>query len=79
MLVKPTNYEKEATRNYHGTDRCFCDLLGIRALSPKAGFGKIVGNELAGSYTMSETWYYISLTIGIALAAYGVYKLITGK
>ena len=49
------------------------------AHSPKAGFGKIVGNELAGSYTMSETWYYISLTIGIALAVYGVYKLVTGK
>ena len=33
------------------------------AHSPKAGFGKIVGNELAGSYTMSETWYSVWLLV----------------
>ena len=49
------------------------------AHSPKGGLGKIVGNELAGSYTMSENWYYISLGIGILLAALGVYKFVTGK
>ena len=44
--------------------------------SPKAGLGKIVGNELGGSYTMSETWYYITLVIGAALAVLGVKKFL---
>ena len=49
------------------------------AHSPKAGLGKIVGNELSGSYTMSEIWYYISLALGIVIAVFGVYKFLTGK
>ncbi|MFY0689833.1 MAG: hypothetical protein JXQ90_21870 [Cyclobacteriaceae bacterium] len=47
--------------------------------SPKAGIGKIVGNELSGSYTMSETSYYISLAIGAVIAIYGVMKFVKGK
>lgn len=43
--------------------------------SPKAGFGKIMGNELSGSYTMSETWYYVTLIVGAALAIFGVMKI----
>jgi len=47
--------------------------------SPKAGLGKIIGNELSGSYTMSETWYYASLALGIAIGVYGIYRFLTGK
>ncbi|MEQ9404583.1 MAG: hypothetical protein RIM99_13410 [Cyclobacteriaceae bacterium] len=46
--------------------------------SPKAKPGQIVGNELSGSYTMSETSYYISLIAGIVLAVYGIYKIVKG-
>lgn len=44
--------------------------------SPKAGIGQVIGNEISGSYTMSETWYYITLAIGAVLAIWGVFKLI---
>lgn len=44
--------------------------------SPKSGLGKIVGNELSGSYTMNETSYYITLAIGAALAVMGITKFI---
>lgn len=44
--------------------------------SPKAGIGNIIGNELSGSYTMSENWYYISLVIGAGLAVIGVKKIL---
>ncbi|MEP5611809.1 MAG: hypothetical protein ABJP45_06140 [Cyclobacteriaceae bacterium] len=46
--------------------------------SPK-DLGQIVGNELSGSYTMSETWYYISLIAGIAVIVYGISKIIKGR
>jgi hypothetical protein len=48
------------------------------AHSPIAGFGKIAGNAMSGSYTMSETWYYVSLALGIGVAVYGVYKFVKG-
>ena len=54
-------------------------LYWAQSHSPKAKLGQIVGNELSGSYTMSETWYYISLVLGAVVAIYGVYKFITGK
>ena len=44
--------------------------------SPKAGLGQIVGNELGGSYTMSETWYYVTLAIGAAFAVFGIKKFL---
>ena len=47
--------------------------------SPKAGIGQIAGNALSGSYTMSETWYYVSLAAGIAVAAFGLFKFLKGK
>ncbi len=47
--------------------------------SPNAGIGQVVGNAISGSYTMSENAYYISLIAGIAIGAYGVFKLVTGK
>lgn len=46
--------------------------------SPKGSLGQIVGNELSGSYTMSESSYYISLIAGIALVVYGIYKFVKG-
>jgi hypothetical protein len=39
--------------------------------SPKAGLGQVISNEFSGSYTMSETWYYVSLVCGAALAIVG--------
>ena len=42
--------------------------------SPKAGIGQISKNFFAGSYTMSEPWYYASLVSGIALTVYGLLK-----
>ncbi|MGL1885232.1 MAG: hypothetical protein OCD76_01860 [Reichenbachiella sp.] len=44
--------------------------------SPKSGLGNRIGNEMAGSYTMSEGSYYITLAIGAAAAVYGIWKLI---
>jgi hypothetical protein len=55
LLGKPTNYEKEATRNTHGTLIGTFVIFCAYSHSPKAGVVKIIGNELAGSYTMSET------------------------
>ena len=46
--------------------------------SPKAKLGQIIGNQISGSYTMSETSYYLSLALGIGLVAYGVFKLVKG-
>ena len=42
--------------------------------SPKAGIGQIIGNQLAGSYTMSETQYYTCLGLGIIVGLYGLYN-----
>ena len=44
--------------------------------SPVAGLVEKLGNELSGSYTLSETWYYITLGIGAALGVMGVFKLL---
>ncbi len=44
--------------------------------SPKAKLGQIIGNELSGSYNMSETSYYLSLAVGIGLVAYGLFRLV---
>lgn len=46
--------------------------------SPKAKLGKIVGNALAGSYTMSEEGFYFSAALGAGLILYGLYKLLKG-
>jgi hypothetical protein len=46
--------------------------------SPK-DVGQVVGNFVTGSYTMSETGYYISLVAGIAVALYGVYTFVKSK
>ena len=43
--------------------------------SPKANLGQIIGNEISGSYTMSETWYYVSLGIGAIFVLLGLKKL----
>ncbi|MFY0607336.1 MAG: hypothetical protein JXR10_11500 [Cyclobacteriaceae bacterium] len=41
--------------------------------SPK-DFGKVIGNAVSGSYTMSEPWYYICLGVGILLGVVGVLR-----
>ena len=51
-------------------------IYWAQAHSPKAGLGKMIGNELAGSYTLSEGWYYITLALGAGLAVFGVWKII---
>lgn len=43
--------------------------------SPK-NIGQAIGNAFSGSYTMSETNYYISLGIGIILCVYGILKIL---
>ena len=43
--------------------------------SPKK-VGQVIGNAFSGSYTMSETNYYICLGIGIILCAFGVLKIV---
>lgn len=43
--------------------------------SPEAGVGEIISNELSGSYTMSSTWYYISMVAGSVITIFGVLKL----
>lgn len=42
--------------------------------SPKAGIGKMVQNELSGSYTMSEPWFYASLVVGTVIAVVGLMR-----
>lgn len=60
-------------------------LIGVfviywaQAHSPRAGLGKIIGNELSGSYVMNETWYYITLFAGIALGLIGIYRFLKVK
>ncbi len=36
--------------------------------------GKIIENELSGSYTLPEHWYYICLGLGIIFGIVGVLK-----
>ena len=56
-------------------------LLGIFVLywsqthSPNAGMGKIISNELSGSYAMGEGWYYFSIVVGTAFAALGAIRI----
>ncbi|MFT6867464.1 MAG: hypothetical protein ACJA08_002307 [Cyclobacteriaceae bacterium] len=57
-------------------------LIGIGAFiiywaithSPKAGVGKMITNELSGSYTMGEGAYYASLIAGIILVVLGLLR-----
>jgi hypothetical protein len=53
----------------------FC-IYWAQTHSPKAGIGQIVGNKLAGSYTISEPWYYSTLAVGAILAIVGIMKFI---
>lgn len=41
--------------------------------SPK-DLGKVIGNELSGSYTLSEPWYYVCLGAGILVGILGVLR-----
>ena len=34
--------------------------------------GKVIGNAVSGSYTLSEPWYYANLGLGIIVGAIGV-------
>jgi hypothetical protein len=43
--------------------------------SPNAGLGKIMKNEFSGSYTLSESWYYITMIFGIAATVLGLFKV----
>jgi len=43
--------------------------------SPEAGVGEIISNELSGSYTMSSTWYYISMVAGSVITIFGILRL----
>lgn len=43
--------------------------------SPEAGVGEIISNELSGSYTMSSTWYYISMVAGSVISIFGILRL----
>lgn len=57
-------------------------LIGVGAFviywavthSPKAGLGKMITNELSGSYTMGEGAYYASLVVGTVLAVLGILR-----
>ena len=42
--------------------------------SPNAGIGKMITNELSGSYTMSETWYYVSMVGGTVIGIIGILR-----
>ncbi|MEQ9303750.1 MAG: hypothetical protein RJQ14_07525 [Marinoscillum sp.] len=42
--------------------------------SPK-DFGQVVGNAVSGGYTMSETWYYICMGLGILVGIIGVIRI----
>jgi len=50
-------------------------IYWAQAHSPKAGVGKIITNELSGSYTMSESWYYISVVAGSVIGLVGLLGL----
>lgn len=41
--------------------------------SPR-NLGQVIGNSLKGSYSMSETWYYICLGLGILVGIVGVLR-----
>ncbi len=36
--------------------------------------GKVIGNAVSGSYSMSEPWYYVCLGLGIVLGIVGVLR-----
>ncbi|HNP20113.1 MAG TPA: hypothetical protein PKL31_16865 [Fulvivirga sp.] len=46
--------------------------------SPEAGLGQKISNELSGSYTMSEPWYYVSLTLGSLISFLSIVKIFKG-
>jgi hypothetical protein len=39
--------------------------------SPK-DFGKVIGNAVSGSYSLSEPWYYVCLGAGIVVGVVGI-------
>lgn len=41
--------------------------------SPK-DLGEVITNEISGSYTMSEPWYYTSLVLGTVVAILGILR-----
>lgn len=49
-------------------------IYWAQAHSPNADFGKMLSNELSGSYTMGKTWYYISFFIGVLLSLAGIVR-----
>ena len=38
-------------------------------------FGKVIGNAVSGSYTLSEPWYYSSLALGVLVGVLGVFRV----
>lgn len=50
-------------------------IYWAQAHSPEAGIGEILANEISGSYTMSTTWYYISMVAGTLIGIVGLLKL----
>jgi hypothetical protein len=47
-------------------------IYWAQAHSPNADFGKLISNELSGSYTMSKGWYYFSFFVGVLLTLTGL-------
>lgn len=50
-------------------------LYWVQSHSPNAGIGKMISNELSGSYTMDEGWYYISMLLGSIITVIGTLRL----
>ena len=50
-------------------------LYWAQSHSPNAGMGKIISNELSGSYTMDAGWYYISMLLGSIVTVIGALRL----
>ena len=43
--------------------------------SPNNGIGNMIKREFSGSYTLSESWYYVCLGLGIVAAVLGLLKV----
>ena len=52
----------------------FC-IYWAQTHSPNAGLGKMISNELSGSYTLSETWFYITMVFGVAATVVGLFRV----
>ena len=50
----------------------FC-IYWAQTHSPK-DLGQVIGNNLSGSYTLSEPWYYGLLGIGILVGVIGILR-----